>query len=392
MCNSRAKWREHFVATRREKGVSGLAGWIEKPSPGGILPTSDLGRNPWGRYIRRAELEFADRIRHGALLRVTDAAGYSCQEQGQLPHHNLNTCSVGASTLSGASTETHRRIPNPRHHAGRRARDESRSAVIMMKKAAAPSPESQPPASAAKPSSWKTEVLLQGSWRGATSTLLTRGHHHIIVDTGMSHEAHRLLKALEQRGIKPSDIHMVINTHFHVDHVMNNCLFPQSDIYGSQQSYEWCCDAYADLLDVPNWEKLSLKYYPESPDYERTSEMIGALRRFALRWWDRKRLGEPSRFRWTETQPLPDDLEFLVTNGHVPGHVSVVVHNGDCPTVIAGDAVLTRERDDSVFTMIPHNRAQFQRDRARILSITGRILPGHDGDFSSGEDAPPTPP
>jgi glyoxylase-like metal-dependent hydrolase (beta-lactamase superfamily II) len=254
----------------------------------------------------------------------------------------------------------------------------------------ADAPELQPPDPAVKHSSWKTEVLLPGSWRGATSTLLTRGHQHIIVDTGMPHEAHRLLEALERRGLKPSDIRMVVNTHFHVDHVMNNCLFPQSDIYGSQQSYDWCCEAYADLLDVPNWEKLSLKYYPESPDYERTSEMMGALRRFALRWWDRKRLGDPSRFRWTETKPLPDDLEFLVTNGHVPGHVSVVVHNGDRPTVIAGDAVLTREHDENVFTMIPHNRAQFQRDRARILSITGRILPGHDGDFSSGEEEAPT--
>ena len=72
-----------------------------------------------------------------------------------------------------------------------------------------------------------------------------------------------------------------------------------------------------------------------------------------------------------------------MTNGHVPGHVSVIVHNGDQPTVIAGDAVLTREHDENVFTMIPHNRKQFQHDRARILAMMGRILPGHDGEFSS---------
>ena len=147
-----------------------------------------------------------------------------------------------------------------------------------------------------KNSSWKTEVLLPGSWRGATSTLLSRGHHHIIVDTGMPHEAHRLLEALEKRGLHPSDIRMVINTHFHVDHVLNNCLFPESDIYGSQQSYEWCCHAYADLLDDQNWENLSLQYYPESADYEKAPELMGALRRFALRWWDRKRLGDPRTF------------------------------------------------------------------------------------------------
>ena len=84
---------------------------------------------------------------------------------------------------------------------------------------------------------------------------------------------------------------------------------------------------------------MSLKYYPESADYEKAPELMGALRRFALRWWDRKRLGDPSRFRWIETHPLPDDLEFLVTNGHVPGHASVIVHNGGQPIIIAGDAV-----------------------------------------------------
>lgn len=239
--------------------------------------------------------------------------------------------------------------------------------------------------------SWKTDVLLPGSWRGATSTLLSRDHHHIIIDTGMPHEAYRLIEALEKRDIRPSDIRMVINTHFHVDHVLNNSLFPESEIYASQQSYEWCCQAYADLLDEHNWEKLSLKYYPESGDYERTPELIHALRRFALRWWDRKRLGDPSRFRWIESHPLPDDLEFLVTNGHVPGHASVIVHNGEQPIIVAGDALLTREHDENVFTMIPYNREQSQRDRALILARTGRIVPGHDDEFSNTNGKPVAP-
>jgi glyoxylase-like metal-dependent hydrolase (beta-lactamase superfamily II) len=276
-------------------------------------------------------------------------------------------------------------------HGARGLKAGRRYAITAMEKSDRHSPDGKSPDASVKESSWKTEVLLAGSWRGATSTLLSRDHHHIIVDTGMPHEAHRLLDALEQRGLHPSDIHMVINTHFHVDHVLNNCLFPESDIYGSQQSYEWCCQAYADLLDEQNWEKLSLKYYPESADYERTPELMGALRRFALRWWDRKRLGDPSRFRWIETHTLPDDLEFLVTNGHVPGHTSVIVHHGDQPIIIAGDALLTREHDENVFTMIPHNRQQFQHDREHILARMGRIVPGHDDEFSNPNGKAPTP-
>jgi glyoxylase-like metal-dependent hydrolase (beta-lactamase superfamily II) len=240
-------------------------------------------------------------------------------------------------------------------------------------------------------SSWKVDVLLPGSWRGATSTLLSRAQHHIIVDSGMPHEAHRLLEALEQRGLHPSDIRMVVNTHFHVDHVLNNCLFPQSDIYGSQQSYEWCCQAYADLLNEPNWKKLSMKYYPEAGEYDKAQELMGALRRFALRWWDKKRLGDPSRFRWIESHPLPDHLEFMVTDGHVPGHASVIVHRDDYPVIIAGDALLTREHDKNVFTMIPHNREQSRRDREQILARMGRIVPGHDCEFSNQQAAAANP-
>jgi glyoxylase-like metal-dependent hydrolase (beta-lactamase superfamily II) len=59
------------------------------------------------------------------------------------------------------------------------------------------------------------------------------------------------------------------------------------------------------------------------------------------------------------------------------------VHGGKRRTVIAGDALLTRQHDEKVLTMIPHHREQFQQDRARILAMQARILPGHDLEFST---------
>jgi glyoxylase-like metal-dependent hydrolase (beta-lactamase superfamily II) len=234
-------------------------------------------------------------------------------------------------------------------------------------------------------SNWKVEVLLAGSWRGATSVLISNGGCHIVVDTGMPHEAHLLIKSLEGRGLVPADVEWVVNTHFHVDHVLNNSLFPSSAIYATQESYDWCRSLYSDLLDGANWEKLLLKYYPETLEYARARENMGKLRKFALRWWDRKRLGSPSQFRWIETKGLPEGLESFVTSGHVPAHVSLIVNTQNQPTIIAGDALLSLERDDEVLTMIPCNREQFQRDRARILSLGGRVVPGHGGEFSALE-------
>ena len=232
-------------------------------------------------------------------------------------------------------------------------------------------------------SEWKVDVLLPGSWHGATSVLLSKGRHYIIVDTGMPHESHQIAKALELRGLKPTDIQIVINSHFHIDHVSNNALFPGSEIFGSQESYDWCRAVYSDLRDQQNWETLILKYYPETFDYEQAKELMAKLRKLALRWWDPERLGNPSQFRWIEKHALPDNLESLLTSGHVPGHASIIVHGERHPTVIAGDALLSRQHDEKVLTMIPHHRKQFQQDRARILAMQGRILPGHDLEFST---------
>jgi glyoxylase-like metal-dependent hydrolase (beta-lactamase superfamily II) len=111
--------------------------------------------------------------------------------------------------------------------------------------------------------------------------------------------------------------------------------------------------------------------------------MMAKLRKLALRWWDPKRLGNSSQFRWIEKHPLPTNLEGLLTSGHVPGHASIIVHGAEQRTVIAGDALLSRQHDEKVLTMIPYRRRQFQLDRARILAMRARILPGHDAEFST---------
>ncbi len=234
---------------------------------------------------------------------------------------------------------------------------------------------------------WEVELLLPGSWRGATSVLLLNGRHSVVVDTGLPHEAPQLIKALADRGLQPTDIGTVINTHFHLDHVLNNSLFPRSTIYASQESYEWCCSLYSDVRLDAGWEKRVLRYYPETHDYEASARYMQQLRKLALRWWDVKRLGPPSQFQWLEAHTLPEGLESLITWGHVPGHVSVIVGRAGTPAVITGDALLSRGDDAQVLTMIPHNRRQYQLDRARILALEGYILPGHDQGFVTQEKA-----
>jgi glyoxylase-like metal-dependent hydrolase (beta-lactamase superfamily II) len=201
----------------------------------------------------------------------------------------------------------------------------------------------------------------------------------------MPHEAPLLVRALEERGLKPADVSGLISTHFHIDHVLNNSLFQHCPIYASQRSYDWCCSLYSDLQDELQWENLVLKYYPETLDYERARELMGKLRKLGMRMWERRRIGAPEQFVWIENQPLPEGLDVHVTSGHVPGHMSVIIQNGAQPTIIAGDALLSRDHDDQILTMIPYNRREFEQDRKGILAMRGLILPGHDQPFQMEE-------
>jgi glyoxylase-like metal-dependent hydrolase (beta-lactamase superfamily II) len=229
---------------------------------------------------------------------------------------------------------------------------------------------------------WNVDVLMPGNWRGASSVLLSSSHERILVDTGLPHDAHQLLSALKQRGLIPSDIDGIINTHFHLDHVSNNCLFPHSVIYTTQQSHDWCLGLYRDLADSA-WKERVVHYYPETFEYPRAKELVGKLRNFGLRWWDVNRIGNPSQFRWIETHGLPEGINFIVTSGHVPGHASLILNGPQQTVVVAGDALLTRAGDEQVLTMVPCCQATYQADRKRILTVPGWIIPGHDQPFAN---------
>lgn len=230
---------------------------------------------------------------------------------------------------------------------------------------------------------WKIDVLLPGNWRGASSVLLRGRDGPVIVDTGMPHDAHQLVSALAAHGLRPEDVRIVVNTHFHLDHVSNNCLFPSSVIYASQESFDWCRSLYATMLSGTGLDGRVLAYYPEVCEYDNAEYLFGKIRKIALRWWDVKRAGAAGQFRWIEQHDLPPGIETVMTEGHVPGHASLIVRNGGgSHTVIAADALVTREHDEQVLTMIPHNRLQYLRDRATILSLGGIIIPGHDDPFS----------
>ena len=63
---------------------------------------------------------------------------------------------------------------------------------------------------------------------------------NILIDTGAEKSWPLVEKDLQELGLTPDDINIVINTHMHWDHVGNNFRFPKAKIYIPQAAYDKC--------------------------------------------------------------------------------------------------------------------------------------------------------
>jgi glyoxylase-like metal-dependent hydrolase (beta-lactamase superfamily II) len=229
-------------------------------------------------------------------------------------------------------------------------------------------------------SRWTVDVLLIGTGYSSTCVLAANDQHRVVIDTGLSIQEDTLLSALAHRGIAPADIDIVINTHLHVDHCGNNAVFPRAAIFASKAEWEWTHAFYSALFTSRAPERVVPQFYPEVEGYGLKTRTIRNVARMAKLFWHPERLGPLSRVHWLETSSLPPGLDVLLTPGHTPYHVSLLVDALD-PQIVAGDAVLAENAEEKVKTMIPFARSQFLATRRGLLDRGRLIIPGHGPAF-----------
>jgi N-acyl homoserine lactone hydrolase len=71
-------------------------------------------------------------------------------------------------------------------------------------------------------------------------TLIRNEDLNILVDTSLKENRSMLLQALQAQNLTPKNINVIVNTHCHRDHVGNNDLFPQAQIYAHQACVQKC--------------------------------------------------------------------------------------------------------------------------------------------------------
>ena len=204
----------------------------------------------------------------------------------------------------------------------------------------------------------KVDLILQG-WTLNTNegrlgfcgvTLIDTGSKKILVDVAQNARRLLLVERLAQRGLKPTDIDMVVMTHTHWDHLLNADAFEHAEFVVSKDE--------RDYVRHPHENDWATPLY--------TNDIVNRLKVREVR----------------EGDSVGPGLTIIETPGHTVGSMSLLVDTPEGRICVSGDA-------------LPHARSTFTKQPAiifdteeharksieKIMDASDVIYPGHDRPF-----------
>jgi len=166
---------------------------------------------------------------------------------------------------------------------------------------------------------------------------------------------------LTQLGLGPQDIHFVVLTHLHHDHINGLLAFPRANIIVADREYK----------AAKRLGRQRLGYFP----------------RKWPKWFD------PERIRYKDKGIGPfesglkltkaGDIMLVPTPGHTPGHQSVLVYANDVLYMLAGDLTymerqLVKKKINANTSSLRKARDTFERVHRLIKDFPVVYLPSHD--------------
>jgi glyoxylase-like metal-dependent hydrolase (beta-lactamase superfamily II) len=205
--------------------------------------------------------------------------------------------------------------------------------------------------------------------------ILLRGESTVLVDTGFGspeqisaaypqalwrNAAQDPVRLLEQLGVAPADVDLVVHTHLHYDHVGNNALFPGATKLAQRAELAFAADP-----DVPLMRR---EYFTPC-------------------------CGFPAQFDAAAITPVDGDqsllpgLDLLALPGHTPGSQGILVQTDTGPLCYAGDLVMVTENMQELTPVGLHtDLAAAERSRQKVAALGVPVVPAHDARlFTSGE-------
>lgn len=204
----------------------------------------------------------------------------------------------------------------------------------------------------------KVDLLMQG-WTLNTNegrlgfcgvTLIDTGSKKILVDVAQNGRRVLLTERLAQRGLKPTDIDMVVMTHAHWDHILNADMFEHAEFVVSK-------------------DERGYVRHPHENDWATPLYTKAIVERLKVR-------------EVQEGDAVAPGLTIIETPGHTVGSISLLVDTADGRLCVSGDA-LPHAR--STFTKMPaiifDTEERARRSIDKIIDASEVIYPGHDRPF-----------
>ncbi|KAK3727316.1 hypothetical protein RRG08_049939 [Elysia crispata] len=172
----------------------------------------------------------------------------------------------------------------------------------------------------------------QGSMRASgTVTLLKGPKRNILVDAGSPWDKEEIVQGLLRQDVRPEDIHYMVCTHGHPDHVGNTNLFTKAVlIMGFNIQFE---------------DQYFLHDFKQGIPYE-----------------------------------IDEEIEVWPTPGHTSEDVSVVVKCTNLGTVVVAGDLFECEADldsPNLWQDQSHSPHQQEQSRIEVLRVADFIVPGH---------------
>jgi len=177
-----------------------------------------------------------------------------------------------------------------------------------------------------------------------------RGTPHADLIVPIMKEEDRIDNRLAEIGLRPEEIHFVVNTHLHFDHAGCNYLFTHSVILVQRDHYQQACDTLG-AFQARYWHLPDLTYELVDGDLN-----------------------------------LAPGVQVIRAPGHAKGFQAPVIRLPDAGTVVlAGDAIsaeenLREDRWDGTWNPVKA-RASARRLAAMAKAEAGTLIFGHDPEF-----------